>query len=54
MELNEESIKKYLPQIKQVCEEFNIDNYEDVLEEVKTEFKETSEKYEAKGIKLPD
>lgn len=54
MELNEESIKKYLPQIKQVCEEFNIDKYEDVLEEVKLEFKETSERYEAKGINLPE
>ena len=54
MELNEESIKKYLPQIKQVCEEFKIDDYEEVLQEVIDEFKSISDKYEAKGMKLPE
>jgi len=54
MELNEENIKKYLPQIKQICEEFKIDSYDEVLEEVKEQFKIISEKYEAKGMKLPE
>lgn len=54
MELNDESVKKYLPQIKQICEEFKMDKYEDVLTEVKEQFKIISEKYEAKGMKLPE
>ena len=54
MEINEEVMKKYLPQIKQVCEEFKIDEYDAVIEEVTEEFQRISDKYEAKGMKLPE
>lgn len=54
MELTEENISKYMPQIKQVCEEFKIDDITEVVDEIKETFKEISEKYEAKGTNLPE
>jgi len=54
MELTEENLTKYMPQIKQACEEFKIDKIADVVKEIKEEFKEISDKYEAKGQSLPE
>lgn len=54
MELTDQQLKKYMPQIKQVCEEYAIDDIQIVVDDVKEEYKRISEGYEAKGRSLPE
>lgn len=54
VELSQEKLEARMHQIEQIAEEYNIEDIDKLVEQVKEKYKEKSEALEAKGKKLPE